>query len=940
MSVFLDILNLLTVSPGGMVYYLVLLFSIWAMVGLALSRWSREERHGFVARLLVASAIMSFARLLFFVLALVDRQSGMYLVRLGPPLERLIDTVSLILICWAFVIRPQQRTASQVFLGVALFLAGGLYAIAAIQWWSVVPNDSSAIYNLSWQPWAWEIGQLALAVVAIGYLFLVPVRERGTLIVCLGVLALGHLLQAVWPFEDQIPHFASWVRFANLMAYPLLAVVAFRIVVQQFDAERASLSIASRDSLAQLTGLMDLLEINEKISASLDLDTVLANAIRSSSQALQASLCALAFVSSQEEGELQLPIVYNAPQISRDRPPFRVERYPVLEHVLIRGKPLVLGSEDRTRAKEVYQLLGSEQEGPAIVQPLGDQEAPSGLLIACRPGQSRPFTAVEVRKCETLAARVSAALENALQYRHAEASAAQQAAQLQNLETDYARTRADLENRLKQSQEEVSFYVQKLYESEVNEQRAQNDALQARQELMHAKQESQATVFQIKQELQKSAERMALLTQQLAKLDAARSDLTKSLQALQQERQKLSSQLEVSEVARSTVEQRLQAQLQRGAVQSELDVSILDNIGCGVICCDPHGEITYTNQIAARLLNYEAERWLAETAFSLCEDSSWQAALHSVTDQYSGDIAPAEPFVVNLQGLELQVDVRALQTAERHVGAIITLHDLQIAKERTLARDEFLSSIAQELRTPMTSIVGYTDLLMNESVGQLEDIQRKFLQRVQANVERMEGMLNDIIGVTAIDSGKLVLELGPVDMVRVIESALRKVQFRLEEKELNTRLRIGELPVIHADPECVQQILDNLLTNACKSSEVGTTIGIEAYAEVDDLGGSHLHIAVSDTGGGIASEDRSRVFERFYRADNALIAGLGETGVGLAIVKALVEAHRGHVWVESEMGAGTTFHFTLPYNLRETIGDKSKMPVSIPRQSAGGDGHG
>jgi signal transduction histidine kinase len=203
----------------------------------------------------------------------------------------------------------------------------------------------------------------------------------------------------------------------------------------------------------------------------------------------------------------------------------------------------------------------------------------------------------------------------------------------------------------------------------------------------------------------------------------------------------------------------------------------------------------------------------------------------------------------------------------------------------------------------------------------------------------MRGMLNDLIGITAIDSGRLVIEREPVDIVNVIETALRKVQFRLEEKQLSAQLDIDDLPVVFADPECVQQIVDNLLTNACKSSENGSTVGVEAHIETEDSGLAHLHVAVSDTGGGIAPEDRSRVFERFYRADNALIAGLGETGVGLALVKSLVEAHRGHVWHESEMGVGTTFHFTLPLGLEQEA-NGAKPPANGVGTRVGGNGGG
>ena len=115
---------------------------------------------------------------------------------------------------------------------------------------------------------------------------------------------------------------------------------------------------------------------------------------------------------------------------------------------------------------------------------------------------------------------------------------------------------------------------------------------------------------------------------------------------------------------------------------------------------------------------------------------------------------------------------------------------------------------------------------------------------------------------------------------------------------------------------------------------------MHAYVETDDAGSPYLHVAVSDTGGGVAPEDQERVFDRFYRADSALIAGLGETGVGLSIVRALAEAHRGRAWVESEAGVGATFHFTLPARQEQTTDDGVDLPVVTPQNTAGGNGYG
>ncbi len=961
MSVFLDILRLLTGSPGGLVYYLVLLFSVWAIVGLALSRWARGERRGIVPRILIAGAVMSFLRFVPILLALVDRQGDGYLASFAPPLERFVDTVSALLVCWAYVLSYKQRTLGRVFVGTTFLCSLGFLVVAVVQWSIARQTNPSAMYNLSWQRWAWELWQLLFLVPALIYLLVSPIQERGMLAISLGILSAGHWLEAILPFAEQTPFFAGWVRFANLLAFPLLAVVTYRLIVQRFDEQATDLEAVNQESLSQLTSLMALLDTTRKMSASLDLETVLDTAIRGVSQTLPSDLCALVLTAYSPDGKVnvsenaELSIIYSASQVNPAHTTFQAQDYPSIQYALSRGKPVVLGPEQDKGANkatgsaaaeeplagrsvgngqvaQVYRLLGSEQTGPIVIQPLEHESSVTGAILACRPGQLTPFTAIETRKCETMATHLAAAIENARQHQRTRELVEQLTDNLQLLKTEYSRTKAHLQNRLKQSKEEVTLYIQKLYETELGETRAQNDAREALRRLARLKEESQSEISGARAELERSIEQVAQLTAQLAQLE-------EQARVLEQDRKEL--QLAASAGAGTAL-------IQGGAA----GFSAFDHLANGVVVTDPGGRIVYTNPVAEQWLGRSRDQLIGSDGFSLWDSDVWRSALHSLTDQwptesadqvpppFSGQVGLSTSLVMEHQGRPMQVELTPLSLDGYHAGAIALLHSVPQADERTRARDEFLASLAQELRTPMTSILGYTELLMNESVGKLGEIQRKFLQRVQANVERMSGMLNDLIGVTTIDSGKLVIELEPVDIVGVIETALRKVQFRLEEKELDTQVEIGDVPVVLADPECVQQIVDNLLTNACKSSQTGSVIGIRANVQTDEPDKPYLHVAVSDTGGGIAPEDRARVFERFYRADNALITGLGETGVGLAIVKSLVEAHHGRVWNDSEMGVGTTFHFVLPLGLEKETDSGSVERAAAELGSAGGNGSG
>lgn len=232
---------------------------------------------------------------------------------------------------------------------------------------------------------------------------------------------------------------------------------------------------------------------------------------------------------------------------------------------------------------------------------------------------------------------------------------------------------------------------------------------------------------------------------------------------------------------------------------------------------------------------------------------------------------------------------------------------------------EVFLSMVQELRTPMTSIIGYVDLLLNESAGILGEMQRKFMQRVSVNVKRLAGMLDDLVRMTALDAGRFTLAKAPVDVIEVIEDAITEVTDQLREKGLSVHLHLAEdIPPIVADRDAIHQVIGQLLTNAYLVSPTGGDIYIAARVGHAGNGvpnghdGDQVLVSVEDRGGGIAEEDIPRVFARKYKAENPLIQGLGDTGVGLAIAKALIEAHGGEVSLKTRAGAGSTFIFTLP----------------------------
>ena len=233
------------------------------------------------------------------------------------------------------------------------------------------------------------------------------------------------------------------------------------------------------------------------------------------------------------------------------------------------------------------------------------------------------------------------------------------------------------------------------------------------------------------------------------------------------------------------------------------------------------------------------------------------------------------------------------------------------------AKSEFVSFVAHELKNPMTSIKGYTELLSAGAVGTINEMQTNFLNTIHTNVERMATLVSDLNDNSKIEAGRLRLEYKAVDLHEVVEEVIRSARRQIEDKKQELQLDIPDtLPNVWADRTRIIQILTNLVSNAHKYTLEGGKIivGAEVTANRWDPGSTVqvVHIRVKDNGIGISAEDQQKMFSKFFRSEDQKAREVPGSGLGLNITKSLVEMQGGNIWFDSEFRKGTTFHFTIP----------------------------
>jgi len=261
-------------------------------------------------------------------------------------------------------------------------------------------------------------------------------------------------------------------------------------------------------------------------------------------------------------------------------------------------------------------------------------------------------------------------------------------------------------------------------------------------------------------------------------------------------------------------------------------------------------------------------------------------------------------------------------------GAVIVLHDITDLRKLERVRRDFVANVSHEFKTPLTAIQGFAETLL---AGAIDDAQNRvrFLEIIVEHSRRLARLTDDLLKLSKMDADRLELEISDTSVTQFVATCLETAQRRAAEKELALIVDVPEdLPDIAADRRRLAEVLQNLLDNAIQYTLPGGQITLTAERD-----GREVVFTVSDTGIGIPKADQPRIFERFYRVDAARSREVGGTGLGLAIAKHLVEVHGGRLWVDSEIGQGSQFHFSVPeYEEGSTL---SRSPLGVPVSGRG-----
>jgi PAS domain S-box-containing protein len=349
--------------------------------------------------------------------------------------------------------------------------------------------------------------------------------------------------------------------------------------------------------------------------------------------------------------------------------------------------------------------------------------------------------------------------------------------------------------------------------------------------------------------------------------------------------------------------------------------AIFNSIGDGAISTDEFGRITRVNPVAQRLLQYSESdllgEWFPKVIVAVSDDGEPLNLIErpitrafltgktiSETAQYrtrSGDILP------------VSVSVSPILLEGKPIGAIEVFRDVTLEREVDRMKSEFISLASHQLRTPLSTIKTYSHMMVDGYMGEISNPQRKALRTVIAATNRMNELISTLLNITRIESGTIAVTPRTLRIDKTVEEVIKELSLSANDKDIAmTMSQIGKSPVTaRTDSLILKEIVSNLVSNAIKYTPDEGSVHVEVKGRSKDV-----LVSVKDTGWGIPQFAQDQIFSKFFRANNIVQRETTGTGLGLYLVKGLLDRLQGTIWFESEEGIGTTFYFTIPKHMK------------------------
>ena len=354
------------------------------------------------------------------------------------------------------------------------------------------------------------------------------------------------------------------------------------------------------------------------------------------------------------------------------------------------------------------------------------------------------------------------------------------------------------------------------------------------------------------------------------------------------------------------------------ATEKAKDDAILRSIGDGIAVADVRGVISFLNENARAMLGIKAfdphadiEKQLPAFIDPATNKPIAQGEL-ALFKATHGRAVEKQLLLVRgeqlLQGRYISMTATPIIVASVPIGAVATFRDITKEQEVDRAKTEFVSLASHQLRTPLSSINWYAEMLLAGDAGELNDEQRKYLNEVYQGNQRMVDLINSLLNVSRLELGTFAIDPEDTDVIALTQSVLDEQAPQIKERNINLTAELSRTtPHLYADPKLLRMVFQNLVSNAVKYTPIGGSVSVAVIPQ-----GENIAITVADTGLGIPQAEQSQIFSKLFRATNARESDTDGTGLGLYIVKSVVEQAGGTIRFESVERKGTTFFILLP----------------------------